>query len=257
MLYSVPTQDGGTIFNTPLNAKSLRGFYFEMKQTGSTKLSNYLFQKTLSINVGGREIFRKLSIAPFCTRIITKNSSTNIYEIGKYSWQPSQMYIPTAINVNNTEIKISDFMKNLFNIVFIFDTNPVEKENFLFFEQKDIILRPNERITSKQYNFSFDYAPQRLFALVYLTNGIWIYEFLLDFKKFCKANFNVISDNSWFDNDLNFALMSVTSNSWKEVIIEPHKDVVLKKNLVFNLDNFENTYADILHINLFFSYNKI
>jgi len=234
MFYTVPTQKEDFSFNTPLGAKSLVGYFFELKRVDSTitlstdDVANFsVFQKQLRyIDVGGRIIFKDMILAPFMTDLpmsvgLNKLRITIPINTGTYRYKIQDVFIPAKINVDNTEIKISGFENDLFNIVFIFSDKKVDKEWYLFFEyfKKDPYLKKNK--------FALSYSPDLFFFFGTTLQSINPKNeglFVPQIKEYMGATLNLKGNEYWLDEHINASLATITShNSWKKVKILSQK----------------------------------
>ena len=276
MFYTVPLVNSDFSFNTPIGAKSLVGYFFEYKKMDAinsdfehplmptSKIVSPLGKKIKYIDVGGRIIFKNCIITPFMPDVMdTQNSG-----IGYNRYRIEDVFIPVNINVCNTEIKISGFSDNYFNIVFIFSDKPVKKEWYLFFEEfsNNPYENKNHFLLSNPPDLFFFFGTTMLNVLSHSVRKSYGY-FVDDIKQYKSANINLKGDNYWFDQPLNLSLATITSNnSWKKVkLLSPHKDYSknisveltnLPERLIGNIDNPNIFWKNAINYYYFFGYKK-
>lgn len=137
MYFSVPVRSGVTITDTPIEARSIRSFYF-VDRTGKSKFyqngpnDNGRIRCRASIYIDGKAICENLFILPFM------DTQQTLYE-GEYydsyysdSYDYRKISIPCLKNVNLSEIKIeADEDCNMdFEVVFECSDVAVEQERF-------------------------------------------------------------------------------------------------------------------------------
>lgn len=246
MFYTVPLVNSDFSFNTPIGAKSLIGYFFEYKKmdainrdfehpaSTSLKIVSPLGKKIKYIDVGGRIIFKNTVITPFMPDVMdTQNNG-----IGWHRYKISDIFIPVNINVCNTEIKISGFLDNYFNIVFIFSDKQVDKEWYMFFEEFNLnpYADKSRFLLSNAPDLFFFFGTTMFSTSTNPTRKPYGY-FVDDIRQYKGASINLKGENYWFEQPLNLSLATITgNNSWKKVkLLSPRKD--FSKNIEVELSD--------------------
>lgn len=210
MIWSIPNNKGEIRINTPINVKSLRGLFFEVK--GGVQKDN----QRISIQVGNREIVRDIPIILFMDikRPINfeDNASNDIDGFYLYDWKDS--IIDLNINVDNTEviIKCSNISADNVNIVFVCDFTNVTQENYTFFE---VFKLP---YVKGIYNIQTIFPPDRIFTYGFIenrptdvTSPYYNDVYILTLKDLLKMSIMISDDmnGKWFDFFHDIVIMSV------------------------------------------------
>ena len=127
MYFAVPIRSGMTITDTPIEARSIRSFYF-VDRTGRSRFyydgSTAKFRCRASIYIDGKAICENLFILPFMETQLVENRMDS-YDYRKIS-------VPCLKNVNLSEIKIvaDEDCEMDYEVVFECSDIAVEQERF-------------------------------------------------------------------------------------------------------------------------------
>jgi hypothetical protein len=262
LFYTVPITKSELRFNTPIEAKCLVGYYFEVKYSKLldfnpfSLLHNLQAQKTCMhfLSVGSKRLFNDLLIYPFSVDSLQETDKK--YGIRKYRYQ--DVYIPTAINVNQTEVVVQGIpfihnhykeetidgayptSDNQINLVLIFDTEKnAAVEKYVYFE------------FAKGANFQkkLDYVPRGYFFYItsYAWNNIFTPKspFLAKNSVFENSFVNIGGSTQWTDTDTNIVLNSLShKNTWKKVRgtvpeDETNKNIIMDTTLSPTLSTYD------------------
>ncbi|MDR1544906.1 MAG: hypothetical protein LBS50_11005 [Prevotellaceae bacterium] len=247
-IYSIPTSNEEIVFSTPLNAKSLRGYFFEYKDVS---FGNVFSQKIDYINVAGRNICKNLPIYPFTTAY-GMSIAGGLLVINRYNY--CRVFIPADINVDNSEVTVKGLKDNQLNICFIFDENEVKKERFLFFEHR--ALNNNDNFQNAHF---YTNQPAKIFFMSAIVRYMsMIYSQIL-LSSYRDVDLQLTSEqNQWFEQRINAGLFTPTqNNTWKDVFVKNDFDIMGKEVILEQNKNIAGTGQDIIVYNYFFGYFTI
>lgn len=176
--WSIPSNQKEIITNTPIGAKSIRYLFFENKNGQLFHFGD--ITDCISISIDNHAVCRDMMLLPFCTETPDR--------MHRFDWK--EIALSVGMNVHNSQVKISGLRDNDFNIVFVCDTQEIQRYTGVDFVENKIIrlrrpqddsdyvtpnpqpivtLRPIYGQSDKEIVLSFDKKPIAFFAYPFYT----------------------------------------------------------------------------------------
>jgi hypothetical protein len=154
--------------------------------------------------------------------------------------------IDLAINVNNSDVVISGSYDDFFNVVFVYDEIPVEREKFTFWESKEIDNQFFVENYGYKQNISLDYDAQGVFILpLYRTAQTQRYFKIIPIDRLLETKINFIgSAGNWFYRHYDISIMSLIG-------------YVPAKNAIFRNIKQERNFQIDIQLNYYLMWNII
>lgn len=216
MYFSIPVSSHEIIFDTPVDAKSIRSFHFVDRNGGCCNLPDFKLT-TVTISIDGQDICRDLFVLPFTTQ------ATFAERMFVSPFDSRNVSIMCLKNVNMSEVKISACGMLDFEVVFEYDDVEVETEKVEFFECFQIF---EDRFTSEIQLFT-EQESERIFIYSGSYNGAKVINnnvpgydgtyYSHSPNWWSDTNFTISTYEEVFPNNMPISMLSPALNvSWKE-----------------------------------------
>lgn len=157
-LQYIPSSSQEIITNTLADAKSIRGFFFVVKDENWLIGQNY--QPKVTMSVDGLELCRDLMIMPFCANSFKFQDSSE--SLGMRMQDYRKVSINTCLNVSESVVRVEPIADNVLDIVLILSDEKVEGN---IVEWVDSVLLSRDVVdSSNSANYFLRYKPQSVFA---------------------------------------------------------------------------------------------